>query len=125
MQDENQTVREKAAKAIGEICGLGDACGINEVELLLQDLKDQSKGVRWRASEALVQIGPASVEPLIVALTDDDPDVQMRAARSLGDLGDKRALEPLKRTLKDKNPDVRDAAGKAIDKIERRNEQHS
>jgi HEAT repeat protein len=101
MNDENQIVREKAVQAIGDICGLGDACGISEVELLLEELKDQSKGVRWRASNALVKIGSASVEPLIAMLADKDPDIKIRAAKSLGELGDERAVEPLTRLLKD------------------------
>jgi HEAT repeat protein len=121
MDDENQVVREKAAQAIGEICGLGDTCGIDEVGVLLQDLKDQSKGVRWRASDALVKIGRPSVEPLIAMLADKDADIKIRAAKSLGEIGDERALEPLANLLRDKDPDVRDAAGKATERIKRQN----
>jgi len=68
-----------------------------------------------------VKIGSASVGPLVSMLSDKDPDIKMRAAKSLGEIGDERALEPLRVLLKDKNPDVRDAAGKAIDRINRGN----
>jgi HEAT repeat protein len=61
------------------------------------------------------------VGPLIATLTDNDPDIKMRAAKSLGEIGDERALEPLRVLVKDKNPDVRDAAGKAIERINRQN----
>jgi HEAT repeat protein len=54
-------------------------------------------------------------------LSDKDPDIKMRAAKSLGEIGDERALEPLKALLKDKNPNVRDAAWKAVERINRRN----
>jgi len=42
--------------------------------------------------------------PLVSTLSDKDPDIKMRAAKSLGEIGDERALEPLKVLLKDKNP---------------------
>jgi HEAT repeat protein len=53
-------------------------------------------------------------------LGDKDPDIKMRAAKSLGEIGDERAVEPLRKLLKDKDPDVRDAAGKAAERIKRR-----
>jgi HEAT repeat protein len=90
------------------------------VEILLEDLKDESKGVRWRASDALVKIGDPSINPLISMLSDTDPDIKIRAAKSLGEIGHKSSIEPLERLLSDKDPEVRYAAYNAAEKIKRR-----
>jgi HEAT repeat protein len=60
-------VREAAARALGKI---GDT---RAVEPLVEALKDDIH-VRWRAAEALLEIGKtsASVEPLVEALKDED-----------------------------------------------------
>jgi HEAT repeat protein len=67
-----------------------------------------------------VKIGPASVNPLISMLSDTDPDIRIRAAKSLGEIGHESAIEPLERLLKDKDPEVRYAAYNAAERIKRR-----
>jgi len=58
---------------------------------------------------------PRAVEPLIAALTDEDPGKAMRrAARALGELGDVRALEPLSAALKSESFYVQQAAKEAL-----------
>jgi simple sugar transport system ATP-binding protein len=57
---------------------------------------------------------PASVEPLIAALSDEAWEVRAAAAKSLGKIGDPRALEPLQVLLRDNISQVRDAAGEAL-----------
>jgi HEAT repeat protein len=53
-------------------------------------------------------------------LSDTDPDIKIRAAKSLGEIGHESAIEPLERLLSDKDPDVRYAAYNAVEKIKRR-----
>jgi HEAT repeat protein len=48
-----------------------------------------------------------TVAELIAALNDRSPAVRQRAAESLGELEEVRAVEPLTRTLKDSDADVR------------------
>ncbi len=57
---------------------------------------------------------PASLEPLIAALQDEAPEVRQNAARSLGKLGDERAIDPLQELLRDNQSPVRDAAAEAL-----------
>lgn len=56
----------------------------------------------------------ASVDPLIVALQDEAWEVRAAAAKSLGRIGDRRAIDPLQPLLRDNNSLVRDAAGEAL-----------
>jgi HEAT repeat protein len=103
------SVREKAAKALGEI---GDA---QAVEPLITALKDSDKDVRRAAVEALGQSGDArAVDPLGAALQDSDTDVRRAAAAALGQSGDARAVDPLGAALKDNDTDVRRAAAEAL-----------
>jgi len=56
----------------------------------------------------------ASVEPLIGALQDEAWEVRAAAAKSLGRIGDRRAIDALQPLLRDNNSLVRDAAGEAL-----------
>ena len=73
--------------------------------------------VRWRAAEALGEIGDArAVEPLIaVSLQDENAGVRWGAAEALGKIGDARAIKSLMGALKDK--DVREEAIRALRRI--------
>ncbi|HUX78005.1 MAG TPA: HEAT repeat domain-containing protein, partial [Anaerolineae bacterium] len=103
------SVREKAAKALGEI---GDT---QAVEPLITALKDSDMDVRRAAVEALGQSGDArAVDPLITALKDGAVDVRQAAAGALGQSGDARAVDPLIAALKDSAGDVRQAASGAL-----------
>ena len=54
---------------------------------------------RAAATEALIKIGPAAVEPLTNALRSVSPFVRSAAAEALGRIKDPRAIEPLIRAL--------------------------
>jgi len=70
------------------------------------------------AAEALSKIDDErTIEPLIAALKDKDPDVVWRAAAALGDKGDNRAIEPLIATLKHKDLAVQHFVAAALVKI--------
>jgi len=48
--------------------------------------------------------------------------VRFSAAGALGELGDRRAIEPLEELLGDEEPDVREAAREALAQLRRSNE---
>jgi len=59
-----------------------------------------------------------AVDALIKALEDSSPKVRHEAAETLGELGDRRAVEPLTQVLKDKDKQVQEAAQEALQKID-------
>jgi HEAT repeat protein len=58
-----------------------------------------------------------SIEPLIQALKDENPDIRASAANALGYIGDIRAVEPLILALNDDLREVRMNAAMALGKI--------
>ena len=113
---------------------------ISEVDCFINNLEDQDYKVRQKAVEELeksgwqpkldekgaaywivkgkfdkcVEIGSPSVAPLIIALRNENAFGREGAARALGKIGDKGAIEPLIAALKDKKPSVRQAAASAL-----------
>ncbi|MEX2721662.1 MAG: HEAT repeat domain-containing protein [Candidatus Wukongarchaeota archaeon] len=88
--------REKALYLIAkrqwdELVKLGEM-GIKE---LIQDLKyEEYEETAETAIEALVEIGEPTIELLIEALKNENPEIREGAALSLGNIGDTRAKEP-------------------------------
>jgi tetratricopeptide (TPR) repeat protein len=75
--------------------------------------------VRSAAEEALGDLHDTrAVDPLILALKDNDSDVRRNAARALGNLGDTRAIEPLKSVLNYEDYEARYAAEEALNKLQ-------
>jgi HEAT repeat protein len=68
------------------------------VPALITALGDANVRVRWKAAQALEQIGPAAAEAvpaLITALGDDDVGVRSAAAKALGEVrGERRPGQP-------------------------------
>jgi HEAT repeat protein len=94
LEDEDEEVREAAAKALGKIGGE------RAVEPLIKALEDGEWEVRLATAEALIAIDDTrAVEPLITVLEDEDGDVRSAAADALGQIGDTRAVEPLIKSL--------------------------
>ena len=88
------------------LCGV--SCGGQEdVPALIHKLKDKDEEVRWEATFALVEIGPAAVPALIAALK--DKEMRRYAASALGAIGPaaKEAVPALIAALKDENQVVR------------------
>ena len=65
----------------------------------------------------LIFRGHGLVETLIVDLKDSIPEKRVRAARTLGEINDPRALQPLISALQDENSNVRQNAAWALGKI--------
>jgi HEAT repeat protein len=74
-----------------------------------------SAEVRWCAATALAATGKSeAAQPLMDALSDEDPMVPEAAARGLGRLADPRAVDALERALGDERRGVRDIAATAL-----------
>jgi hypothetical protein len=110
LKDKEFVVREKAAKALGEI-------GEQAVEPLIQALKDIKGHGTNSAVDALAKIGKPAIEPLIETLKDEDRGARGYAAEALGKIDDTRAVEPLIKALKDEEWVVRKEAVEALGKI--------
>lgn len=90
----------------------------DEVDTLIQKLKDKESDVRSEAAMALGKIkDPRAVEPLIAALKDVNPDVRRIAAEALGEINDARAVEPLIAALRGELGDVQKRAAGSLAKI--------
>jgi HEAT repeat protein len=103
LNDENHRTRQRAATELGNMAD-PRAVGPLVKAMLEEGYKSGSNyeenKVCRRISEALIKIGDLSAEELLFeALKADYWDSQAYAAETLGELGDKRAIEPLKEAL--------------------------
>jgi HEAT repeat protein len=112
------TIRLKAVLALGE---LGDS---RAVESLINALNNEGNEVRITAASCLARADlrtPIEVQKLasnICALEDSSPAVRCKAARSLGELKDPRALQSLSVAIRnDTNRDVRLAVVTALGEL--------
>lgn len=81
--------RYVAAWALGEI---GDERGVAPLVAALDDEDDE---VRKYATRSLIKLNRAAVMPLVAYLEKAPPRGEAGAVRALGDIGDRRALQPL------------------------------
>lgn len=123
LRHDNNLVREGAAQAL---YGLGPEAA-EAIPDLTEALQDADAFVRQWAATALEHIahflGPAvgvAVPGLIDLLKDEDYMVRAWAAHALGSIGGsaEAAIPALTGALIDEVPEVREAASKAIDRIE-------
>jgi len=111
VNDRNVDVRVRAARALGRLGG-------EEVVLpLVEALSDTNSQVCVTAADALVEIGPVAVSPLISSLTHEKVNVRCDAARALGELNDVRAVNALVDVLKDEWVNVRIYAVQSLGKL--------
>lgn len=91
----------------------------NVVIALIARLKDEDKGVREAAAQALGKLGDArAVTPLIAALRDPEATVRASAADALAEFEDPRAITPLSVLLADSNKEVKQNALEALSRFE-------
>lgn len=87
------------------------------LEALIPMLGDPIKECRDGAVEDFVTMGGASVERLITALRDERWRVREGAARALGRLRDRRAVDGLIAALRDRDGTVKTVAAEALGRI--------
>jgi len=113
LTDPSPDVRMNAAKALGEIKDE------RAIDPLIAAMNDSDLSVRRYASTAFGKIGKST--PLPGNLTEDlksqDPAKRAEVIRALGDMKDKRAVEPLISALKDESWQVRRNAAMALGEI--------
>ena len=95
--------------------------GVPAFDSITELLNHQDWEIRNQALLDIVQIDPnKSFWYLITALNDDNETIRKNAAGILGAAADTRAINPLMDTLKDPDVEVRNAAAKALNRIEER-----
>src|SRR2546426_1123866 len=111
LQDDYWSVRMHAGHALAKIGGP------RVIEALIPMLGDTIKECRDGAVEDFVTICTPGVERLIAALRDGRWRVREGAAKALGLLKDKRAVDPLIAALRDRDGSVRTIAAEALGRI--------
>ena len=103
----NEGVARAAARELGL---LRDAQAVAPLISLLG-----KPNVNTAAAEALTKLGSVAIEGVIAALASEDPMVRRMAAEILGNIGDKRAVDPLVNSVQtDHEYAVRTAAVAAL-----------
>jgi hypothetical protein len=103
------------------LVGFGNCALADKVQDQIALLKDPDKTVRAGAATELGLDLEAddsrTIGALIACLKDPEPSMRRWSATALGQLGDKRAVEPLTLLLEDEDEHLRDAATAALAKI--------
>jgi len=97
LASEDRRLRIDAAKK------LGDIRDEKAIKPLIGSLKDIDPDVRLAASDSLFKIGSVTVDYLIKALDEDNNNLLLRVIELLGEIGDKRGINPLINFLDEKN----------------------
>lgn len=96
---------------------------ISETQIykLIKKLTDEDYDVRKNVEDVLIKLDYQAITPLINALDNRNPDIQIESARILGKIGDKKAINPLIESLNNENIDFRREVSLAINKIVEKN----
>ena len=91
-----------------------------QAETELESLAAEKRAFEAVVSETFVRLGVDAVPVLVYQLANPRADVRQWAATVLGELGTtaKDAIPPLSDALRDQDPTVRDAAHRALEKID-------
>lgn len=136
LQDENSSVRSKAAEALNKL-GWSPRSDIEKVHYLLatskldeivklgesairpliQMLQVKSKEFQQSVVRVLAKIGDPAVVPLLQALQDETNMIRWGAIKALGEIGDLRAVTALIQTLSDEDTEVRRTAVDALGQL--------
>ncbi|HII06056.1 MAG TPA: hypothetical protein HA349_01690 [Methanotrichaceae archaeon] len=112
-------MRRKPIFALLVLATLAIPAVADEVDDLVANLEYGDLDVRWKAAEALGEIGDSrAFDPLIESLKDDeDSRVRKGAAWALGLIGDPKAVDPLIEALQDDYGSARAGAAEALGRI--------
>lgn len=116
LKDPDASVRQAAAEALRAVIPSVKAV----VEKALVGLQDRDGGRREDAADSLRDVSELVVKeamiPLVGALKDKNPAVQIKAVESLGEIGPlvASAAKALRATLRDPQPEVRKSATEAL-----------
>jgi HEAT repeat protein len=114
LKDPSRDVRIQAAGM------LGNCLDLKSIMPLLAAMADQHWSVRESSENALLNFGRQAVPRLIEALDNKTWTTRFRAARLLGEIGDRAAATPLKKVLarRGEHHKVRDVAQSSLLKLE-------
>ncbi len=112
---ETLQAEESTDMRIATVCSMRQIKDTRAVYPLITMLGDEKLG--YLASAVLAQMGEVAVEPLLIALKDENPGKRARAAASLGEIGLTRVVKPLRDMLGDSDPEVRKVAQRAVQKL--------
>ena len=122
----------KRANAIQELGAMG-ADAVPAIPTLIRALKDHTRFMKSGgplgtnsststaelARFALARIGPVAIDPLIEALKNNRIiDIRVGAAKTLGTIADRSAVEPLIEMTDDKEPRIRAASIRALSSLQ-------
>ena len=105
LADEDKDTREYAADFIGAMATMAEIEEIIEAFARLEGFT-----ARRDLSRAFVNIGPAAVEPIMRALTHEDPYVRAIMVSVLPEMIGPKSIQTVVRMLEDPDPAVRNAA---------------
>jgi HEAT repeat protein len=91
--------------------GPGREAAAAEVARRLKSVRESPWGADYRVVESIAALGGSATESLVAALGDGDASIRIKAARALGKIGDKRAVEPLIALLRKENREREKTAG--------------
>ncbi|MEE9199905.1 MAG: HEAT repeat domain-containing protein, partial [Candidatus Brocadiales bacterium] len=114
LQEQNTAVEEELAEK--SLALLKKAAENKDQKVIIEALGSGYPEVRTSAAKALSQLNnPDTVSALTASLlNDNEGDVRVAAAQSLGELGDENAVEPLLSALKDEDASVRESAARSL-----------
>ena len=129
LREESEKSRTVAEQQQGELDRLKDELGATDLGITQLERQAESEFSALAAdhdafeaivSETLVRIGVDAVPALVYQLAHPRADVRRWAAVMLGELGPtgREAIPPLQEALKDKDSGVRDAARRALEKVD-------
>lgn len=78
-----------------------------DIPALVEQLSDRGGSTRAKAREALVDVGPAAVPHLLPLAADPSKKLRWEVAKTLGDIGDARAIPALADRLSDSESGIR------------------
>lgn len=126
LSSSGSSTRGYSAPCRDGVCGRSGRRATDRTSLLLNrylvQLRDKQAAVRATAATSIGLLGPKAtiaVQPLIVALNDQDKFVRRAAVKSLAKIGSREAVEPIRRRLQDRDKYVAHSAARALQTLQR------